>query len=51
MIILNGEANITHEGGNVRTSMPMRSWSDAVDGSGVVYASGEVNASLRALCA
>jgi enamine deaminase RidA (YjgF/YER057c/UK114 family) len=44
LIILNGEANITHEGG-IAYLDANTSWSDAVDGSGVVYASGQVNVS------
>ena len=45
VISLNGDANITHEGGFVYLDANA-SWSDAVDGSGVVYASGDVNASV-----
>ena len=42
VIILNGEANITHEGGSPYLDANA-SWSDAVDGSGTILASGHVN--------
>jgi len=45
LIVLNGDVNITHEGG-VPYLDANASWSDAVDGNGVVYASGQVNASV-----
>jgi hypothetical protein len=45
VIVLNGEANITHEAGFAYLDLNA-SWSDAVDGGGVVYASGEVDASV-----
>ena len=45
IITLNGSANITHQAGNVYLDANA-SWSDAVDGSGVIAASGEVNASV-----
>ena len=48
VISLLGDANITHEGG-IRYLDANASWTDAVDGSGVVYASGEVNASYPEL--
>ena len=44
IITINGSANITHEAGNPYIDVNA-SWSDAVDGSGVIVASGEVNAS------
>jgi hypothetical protein len=44
VIVLNGDANITHEAGFAYLDMNA-SWSDEVDGSGIVYAVGEVNAS------
>ena len=44
VITLNGDANITHEAGFVYVDANA-SWSDAVDGSGVLVAAGEVNAS------
>ena len=40
-----GDANITHQAGNVYLDVNA-SWSDAVDGSGVIVANGEVNASI-----
>jgi hypothetical protein len=43
VIILNGDANITHEGGTAYIDLNA-SWTDAVDGSGTILASGEVNA-------
>ena len=49
VISLLGDANITHEAGNVYLDANA-SWTDAVDGSGVVYASGEVNASDPGVC-
>jgi hypothetical protein len=42
VIILNGDANITHEGGTAYIDLNA-SWTDAVDGSGTILASGEVN--------
>ena len=45
VISLLGDANITHEAGNVYLDANA-SRNDAVDGGGVVYASGEVNASV-----
>ena len=42
MISLNGEANITHEGGSPYLDANA-SWTDAVDGSGTILASGQVN--------
>jgi adenosyl cobinamide kinase/adenosyl cobinamide phosphate guanylyltransferase len=44
VISLHGDSNITHEAGTAYFDANA-SWSDAVDGSGVVYASGEVNVS------
>ena len=44
IISLHGDANITHQAGNVYLDANA-SWSDAVDGSGVIVANGEVNAS------
>ena len=41
---LHGDSNITHEAGTVYLDANA-SWSDAVDGTGVILASGEVNAS------
>ena len=47
---LHGDANITHQAGNAYLDANA-SWSDAVDGSGVIVASGEVNASVpRGIC-
>jgi len=45
VIVLNGDANISYEAGFAYLDLNA-SWSDAVDGSGVLYASGEVNASV-----
>ena len=45
VISLHGDANITHQAGNVYLNANA-SWSDAVDGMGVIVASGEVNASI-----
>ena len=45
VISLHGDANITHQAGNVYLDANA-SWSDAVDGMGVIVASGEVNASI-----
>ena len=45
IISLNGDGNITHEAG-VAYIDANASWSDAADGSGVILASGEVNASV-----
>ena len=45
VISLHGDANITHEAGNPYIDANA-SWSDAVDGLGVIVASGEVNASV-----
>ena len=39
MITLNGDANITHEGGSPYLDANA-SWTDAVDGSGIILASG-----------
>ena len=44
LITLNGDSNITHEAGNLYIDANA-SWNDAVDGSGVIFASGEINAS------
>ena len=44
VISLYGDSNITHEAGNPYFDLNA-SWIDAVDGSGVIVASGEVNAS------
>ena len=41
VIILNGDANITHEAGSVYVDANA-SWTDAVDGSGALVATGEV---------
>ncbi|MAE53702.1 MAG: hypothetical protein CMI20_06290 [Opitutae bacterium] len=48
VISLHGDANITHEAGNPYVDANA-SWNDAVDGSGVILASGEVNASVPGL--
>ena len=45
VISLHGDSNITHEAGNPYLDLNA-SWSDAVDGAGVIIASGEVNASM-----
>jgi hypothetical protein len=45
VISLYGESNITHEAGTAYIDANA-SWSDVVDGSGVIVASGEVNASV-----
>jgi hypothetical protein len=45
VIALNGDANITHEAGFVYVDANA-SWTDAVDGSGVLVATGGVNASI-----
>ena len=45
VITLNGDANITHEAGFVYVDANA-SWMDAVDGSGVLLAAGEVNVSI-----
>ena len=48
IITLNGDSNITHEAGAYTDANAIdanASWSDAVDGFGVIVASGEVNAS------
>ena len=45
LLVFMGIADITHEAGNPYIDLNA-SWSDAVDGSGVVVASGEVNASI-----
>jgi len=45
VITLNGDANITHEAGFVYVDANA-SWMDAVDGSGVLVAAGEVNVSI-----
>jgi hypothetical protein len=42
VIILNGDGNITHEAGNAYNDANA-SWTDAVDGSGTISASGQVN--------
>jgi hypothetical protein len=44
LLALNGDANITHEAGLAYLD-GNASWSDAVDGSGIIIGSGEVNAS------
>ena len=44
VIALNGDANITHEAGNFYVDANA-SWTDVVDGSGVLVAAGEVNSS------
>ena len=44
IINLHGDSNITHEAGNPYIDLNA-SWSDVVDGFGVILASGEVNAS------
>jgi ABC-type uncharacterized transport system auxiliary subunit len=44
LIALNGDANITHEAGFAYLD-GNASWSDAVDGSGIIIGTGEVNAS------
>ena len=44
IISLNVDGNITHEAGNLYIDANA-SWNDAVDGFGVIVASGEVNAS------
>jgi hypothetical protein len=44
LIVLNGDANITHELGFAYLDANA-SWSDAVDGSGMIVWTGEVNAS------
>ena len=43
VISLLGDANITHEGGSPYLDANA-SWTDAVDGSGTILASGQVNA-------
>ena len=48
IISLNGGGNITHEAGNPYIDANA-SWSDAVDGLGVIVASGEVNTSVPGL--
>ena len=45
VISLHGDANITHQSGNAYLDANA-SWSDLVDGMGVIVASGEVNASV-----
>ncbi|MDA9118851.1 DUF5011 domain-containing protein [Opitutales bacterium] len=45
LVSLNGDSNITHEAGTAYIDANA-SWTDAVDGSGVVHGSGEVNASV-----
>jgi hypothetical protein len=45
LISLSGDANITHEGGTSYIDLNA-SWTDAVDGSGTVLASGEVSTSI-----
>ena len=50
VISLLGDANITHEAGNVYLDANA-SWSDAVDGSGVVYASGKSMPVSGSVCA
>ena len=45
VISLHGDANITHQAGNAYLDANA-SWSDLVDGSGVIVANGEVNASV-----
>ena len=45
IISLHGDANITHEAGSAYVDANA-SWSDLVDGAGVILASGEVNASV-----
>ena len=45
VISLNGDANITHEAGSPYLDANA-SWTDAVDGSGTILASGEVNPSI-----
>ena len=45
IITLHGDANITHEAGAAYTDANA-SWSDAVDGTGVIVGTGEVNASI-----
>ena len=42
VIVLHGESNLTHEAGTVYLDANA-SWSDAVDGQGVVYGEGDVN--------
>ena len=44
VITLNGDANITHEAGDLYVDANA-SWTDVVDGSGLLVAAGEVNAS------
>ena len=44
LIILNGNSNITHEAGDLYVDSNA-SWTDAVDGSGVLVATGQVNVS------
>ncbi|MDG1355128.1 MAG: DUF5011 domain-containing protein, partial [Opitutales bacterium] len=45
VISLNGDSNITHDGGTAYIDANA-SWTDAVDGGGTVLASGEVNPSI-----
>ena len=45
VIVLHGESNLTHEAGTVYLDANA-SWSDAVDGQGIVYGVGDVNVSL-----
>ncbi|MDB3959034.1 SUMF1/EgtB/PvdO family nonheme iron enzyme, partial [Opitutales bacterium] len=45
VISLNGDANITHEAGSVYHDANA-TWTDMVDGTGVVIGTGEVNASI-----